>query len=160
MSDLDAFARECKTASRQMRRLPKDLKKALASEVQSEVAAPLAQRISGAAGGGPWGGALAGAVKARKLADPTIVIGGGRRLVSGGASGRQLVYGREFGGGKRVTAIPAGNGHKGYRRKSTRQFARNHKPFVFSTIGASGGWVLDKFADVVDKVLGGVGDGR
>lgn len=152
MDDLDAFARSCKTASRNMRRLPKDLRRELGAEVQTEVAEPLAGRIRSAAAG-PYRGALSTSVKARKLADPTIVIGGTRKVVSGGANARQLVYGTEFGGGSRVSRVSANGRHRGYRRRSTRQFARSH-PFIFSTIGKSGGWVLEQFADVVNRLLG------
>lgn len=158
MADLDAFARDCMTASKQLRRIPADLRRALASDVKTEVAAPLAAKISAAASGS-YGRALAPQVKARASADPQIVIGGTKRIASGGASGRQLIYGTEFGGGSRVTAIPTRPGRRGHRRRTTRQFIRQHRPFVFNTIGRNGGWVLDRFAHIVDSVLGGF-DGR
>lgn len=151
MSDLAAFAAECDAASKSLRRLPKDVRRALASDVKSEVAAPLADKI-GAASRGPYGRVLAAATKARASADPQIVVGGARRVVSGGASARQLVYGTEFGGGGRTTAVPAGRGHKAYRRRSTNQFRRAY-PFVFPTIGREGEWVLDRFADIVLKAI-------
>lgn len=152
MSDLAAFAAECDAASKSMRRLPKDVRRALASDVKTEVAAPLADKI-GAAARGPYGRVLSAATKARVSADPQIVVGGGRRVVSGGATARQLVYGTEYGGGGRVTAVPAGRGHKAYRRRSTNQFRRGPYPFVFPTIGREGEWVLDRFADIVLKAL-------
>lgn len=157
MADLDGFARECKVASRQLRRLPKDLRRELGSAVKIEVAEPLADRI-GAAWRGPHARALQVQTKARAAADPQVVVGGTRRVVSGGASARQLVYGNEFGGGKRVTAIPSTARRRGHRRRTTRQFARPH-PAVFPTISRSGQWVLDQFAKIVDEVLGGVGRG-
>lgn len=157
MGDFDSFAAECKTASKQLRRLPKDLRRALATEVKTEVAVPLAGRIANAATG-PYARPLSSAVRARASAEPQIVVGGTRRVVSGGASARQLVFGTEWGGGKKLTSVAATSGHKGYRRRSTRQFAQKH-PFVYPTIAKSGEWVLDKFADIVDKVLGGVGNG-
>lgn len=143
MSNLSGFAQDCRKASKDLRFLPRDLKRQLASDIRTDVAQPLATRISGAARGS-YGRVLAPQVKARSQANPTIAVGGGRRLVSGGATGRDLVYGTEFGGG---------------RSKRTRQFVRNKAPFIFPTIGRSGGWVLDRFADIVDRVLGRVSDG-
>lgn len=148
-----SFSTQCQQASRDLRRMPADLRRALASEVKDEVAVPLASKI-GQAATGPWGPALAASTKARALADPTIVIGGSKRVVSGGANARQLVYGTEFGGGKRITRVPGNAKHRGYRRWSTRQFARHHKPFVFPTLGKSGEWVLEKFAEIVGRVIG------
>lgn len=151
MSSINEFADECDFVSKKLRRIPSDVRRALASEVKDEVATPLAGRISSAASG-PYGRALSGAVKARAQADPTIVIGGSRKVVSGGANARQLVYGTEFGGGKRMTAVPRTAKHKGYKRASTNQFSTYH-PFVFPTIGKNLEWVLDTFADIVLKTL-------
>jgi len=153
------FAAECRTAARNMRRLPSDIRRELGQRSKGEVAAPLAQKVAAAARG-PWGRVLSGAVKTRASADPVIVVGGARRVVSGGASPRQLVYGTEFGGGSRVKAIPATARRRGHRRRTTRQFIGKHAPFVFPTIGDNAEWVLEKFADIVDDVLGRVTNGR
>ena len=143
----------------QLRRIPKDLRKALSVRVKPEIAVPLAGRIAGAAGG-PWGPVLATATKARAGADPTIVVGGARKVVSGGASPRALVYGVEFGStGRTVTGVPAGRGHRSYSRKSTRQFLAHKRPFIFPTIRSSGGWILDQYATIVDDVLGEIPHG-
>ena len=143
----------------QLRRIPKDLRKALSVRVKPEVAVPLAARIASAASG-PWGPVLAAATKPRASADPTIVVGGARKVVSGGASARALVYGVEFGStGRTITGVNAGRGHRSYSRRSTRQFLRHKRPFIFPTIRSSGGWVLDKFATIVDDVLGEVRNG-
>lgn len=159
MSNMKDFAEECDYVAKQLRRIPKDLRRALASEVKQEVAIPLAAKIAGASSG-PYGPALSGQVKARASADPQIVIGGSRKIVSGGANARQLVYGTEFGGGRRRTAVPRTAKHKGYSRESTNQFVPAH-PFVFPTIGKNGEWVLDQFSDIVLKVLdeGGITNG-
>ena len=151
MSTPQEFAAECDQVAKSLRRMPAELRRALASGVKSDVAAPLAAKI-GAAAAGPYGHALSGAVKARAAADPTIVIGGSRRVVSGGASARDLIYGTEFGGGKRTTAVPRNAKHKGYRRRSTNQFHPAH-PFVFPTIGRESDWVLDQFATIVLDTL-------
>lgn len=155
MATAEEFARECRETSRQLRRLPADLRRALAQRSKTEVADPLAQRISAAASG-PYGRALSGAVKTRAQADPQIVIGGARKVVSGGASARQLVYGVEFGGGSRVKAIPATARRRGHRRHTTRQFVGKHRPFVFPTIGRHIPAALEAFAGIVDDVLKGV----
>jgi len=151
VSTPDEFARECEAAAKALRRVPKELKRALAQEVKTEIAVPLATRIGGAARG-PYGHALSGSVKARASADPQIVIGGSKAIVSGGASARQLIYGTEFGGGKRVTAVPRTARHRGYKRASTNQFHPAH-PFVFPTVERNADWVLEQFADITLKVL-------
>ena len=155
MSDLDDFERSCRETSRQLRAIPKDLRKALAVRVRPEIAEPLAAKIR-SSWSGPWAQVLATATKTKTGADPTIFVGGSRKVVSGGASPRQLVYGAEFGAsGRTVTGVQAGTGHRSYSRRSTRQFVANKAPSVFPTIRANGGWVMDKFADIVDDVLGG-----
>lgn len=151
MSDAAAFHDECKQLARSMRRLPPELRRALASEVKTQIADPLADKMR-AHLSGPYAAALSGSIKARVSADPKIVVGGGRRVVSGGAQARDLVFGTEFGGGKKVARVPSRAGRSGYRRRSTNQFVPDH-PFVFSTIGANGPWILDTFADIVLKVI-------
>ena len=118
------------------------------------------------------------ATKARAGADPTIVVGGAKRVVSGGASPRQLVYGVEWGanantmrtvnrrkmfgsdGLGRVTtrerAEAASHGQTIFKRHATRQFLGKKSPAVFPTIKKSGGWIMDRYADIVDDVLRGV----
>jgi hypothetical protein len=155
--DLDAFARACKDTSRQLRRIPADLRRELSSQVQPQVAVPLAAKIANNLTG-PWATPLAASTKARKLADPTIVIGGAKRVVSGGASARQLVYGVTFGGGSRVTTTTRRTRNGGrpttYKLPSTRQFRGKGNDQVFGTIRAEGAWVLEQFANIVDDVLG------
>lgn len=151
MSDIESFADECEFVAKQLRRIPRDVRRALASEVKTKVAVPLAGKV-GSAARGSYGPALSGSVKARASADPVIVIGGSRKIVSGGANARQLIYGTEFGGGKRTTAIPRNAKHRGYRRKTTNQFVPA-TPFVFPTVAHETPWVLDQFADIVLKTL-------
>ena len=155
MDDLEAFERSCRDTSMALRRIPKELRKAMSVRVKPEVAIPLAAKIASNAVG-PWAAVLAKATKARASADPTIVVGGARKVVSGGASARALVYGVEFGStGRTVTGVPAGRGHRSYSRKSTRQFLAHKQPFVFPTIKANGGWVLEQFATIADDDLTG-----
>lgn len=153
-----AFEAAAKEAARQMRRLPADLRRAIANRSRDEVAAPLAQEIA-QAWTGPHAAVLAAATKARAGADPQLVIGGARRVVSGGASARQLVYGDEFGGGKRVATIQATNTRRRHKRRTTQQFPREGQHAVFGTIEARIGRVLDGFAAIIDDVLGEVSDG-
>lgn len=155
--DLGAFARSCKDTSRQLRRLPAELRKELSAQVQPQVAVPLAEKIANAYQG-PWAVPLAAQTKARKLADPTIVVGGAKRVVSGGANARQLVYGATFGGGTRLstTTRRTRNGGRSttYRHRSTRQFQGKGNDALFGTIRREGAWVLEQFANIVDDVLG------
>lgn len=150
---LEAFERECKSTARNLRRMPADLRKALAAQVQPRVAVPLAGKIAQAFTG-PWAAPLAASTKARKLADPTIVIGGARRVVSGGASARQLVYGATWGGGKRVASVTrkTRRGSSTYRAHVTKQFQGKARDNIIPTIRSSGAWVLEEFANIVDEV--------
>lgn len=154
MDDLEAFARSCRDTSRQLRRLPADLRRELGAQVQPKVAVPLAAKVANV-WTGPWARALAQQTKARKLADPTVVIGGARRVVRGGANARQLVYGATFGGGKRVSTVTRSTARAPYRARTTRQFfGRSER--LFPMLEAESPWVLDQFATIVDDVLGKV----
>lgn len=152
MNDLRGFADECDVVARAMRRIPSDLRKSLSGEVQENVARPLAEKIAAAAHG-PHANALRAGVKARKLADPTIVVGGARRLVSGGATIRQLAPGNEWGGGKRTTRVPSRPGRRGYRMRSTNQFVPAH-PFIYPTISENYDWAIERWSDVVEDLVG------
>jgi hypothetical protein len=149
---VDEFARECKEAARNLRRVDRDLRRALSSQVKERVAVPLAARI-GSAAGGPWAPVLRAGTKARAGAEPTIVVGGSAPRVSGGATPRQLVYGAEFGGGSRLTAVPRSGRRRGYRVHSTRQFRANRRPFIFPTIAEQIPAVLDEYADIVSDTF-------
>lgn len=152
------FATACKDASRKMRRLPAELRRALANEVRDTVAEPLAGDIRGA-WSGPYARALSAATKARVQTDPQVVIGGSRRVVSGGASARDLVFGTEFGGAERVKAIPSRPGRRGHRRRTTQQFPRQGQHAVYGTIGRRLDKYLDLWADAVERIVGKVMDG-
>lgn len=151
--DLEAFERACKVTARNLRRMPADLRKALSAEVQPRVAVPLAGKVAQTFAG-PWAAPLAASTKARKLADPTIVIGGGRPVVTGGASARQLVYGATWGGGKRVALVTrrTRGGSSSYRAHVTKQFQGKSRDNIFPTLRAQGAWVLEEFASIVDEV--------
>jgi len=152
VASTDDFAQGCRDASRNLRRVDKELRRALSSESKDKVAVPLAAKVASAARG-PWARVLAAGTKARAGADPTIVIGGMRPRTSGGAGPRALVYGTEFGGGTRVTALTATSRRRGHRRHTTAQFRRNSHPYVFSTVADNVPWVLDTFADIAMTTL-------
>lgn len=149
--DADEFGRQAEQAARDLRRLPADLRRALAQESKAKVATPLAAKVASAATG-PWSRVLAGGVKARATADPKIVIGGQSPKLSGGGGPRSVVFGNEFGGGKRVRSLARTSRRRGHRRATTNQFRHPH-PFVFRTINANMDWVLDQFADITMTVL-------
>lgn len=146
MATPEEFAAECRAASRGLRRVPAELRRELAVAARDQVAKPLAARIASAASG-PHAGILAAGTKARAAGDPTIVVGGLRPKLSGGAGPRQVVFGDEFGGGKRLGSVPSSRRARAHRRYTTNQFRRGAKPFVFPTIRGSLPWVLDTFAD-------------
>lgn len=152
MATPDAFARECREAARGLRRVPADLRRDIAAQSRDKVAAPLAGKIARAAVG-PHADILAAGTKARAAADPTIVVGGLRPKLSGGAGPRQVVFGDEFGGGKRLSAVPARPGQRAHRRYTTNQFRGAARPFVFPTVRREVPWVLDTFADIAMTTL-------
>jgi hypothetical protein len=152
MATPDDFAAACRSASRGLRQVPSDLRRELSTVTKDQVAVPLAGRIAKAATG-PHAAILAAGTKARAGADPTIVVGGMRPKLSGGAGPRDVVFGDEFGGGKRLGAVPRGKRSRAHRRHTTNQFRGAAKPFVFPTIGANIPWVLDTFADVTLSTL-------
>jgi hypothetical protein len=155
------FARDCRAVAKAMRALPAEVKKELQSELKDKVAEPLAAKVAQAARG-KWARPLSLSVKVRAGVDPTIVVGGTRSLVSGGATGRQLIFGTEFGGGNRVSTVnrPPGkrgrvargergtNGRGVYKRHTTKQFSPA-TPFVFETVEANAEWAVEQFAEIV-----------
>lgn len=152
MGTPEQFAADCDRAAAELRRMPADLRRALSAEEESKVGEPLADRISGALSG-PYARALSGSVEAVATAEGLeIVIGGSQRVASGGAQARDLVFGTEFGGGGRVTTVPARPGRRSYRLRSTRQFRQAH-PFVFKTLDRSAEWIVDRYLEIVDGVI-------
>lgn len=161
----DDFAAACRDNARAMRRLPAELKRELRGRVRDDVATVVADDIR-AAGSGVYARRVAPTAKVRAGAEPTVVVGGGKRVASGGARGRDLVFGVNFGGkGDKVKAVPRaatrqGRG-AGYRRHSTRQFMGRREPIVFGTIGRNLDRYLDRWADVVtDLIDRSLGHGR
>lgn len=150
MATPEEFARSCREAARNTRRLPKDLKDALKARTRPEVTEPLAKDI-GAAATGPHRAILTAGTKARTSTTPDIVIGGTRPRLSGGAGPRDVVAGDEFGGSNRRGAVRSSSRAKAHTRRTTRQFTR--RPFVFRTLSRRAAWVLDRYADIVDDVL-------
>jgi hypothetical protein len=158
VDDVPALYTTAKATAKDLRRLPADLRRALAADVQQAVAGPEAARVAGA-WRGPWATQLAGATKARKLADPTIVVGGAKRVVRGGASARQLVYGENFGGGGRRRSVTRRKRHGGtvsFKRDTTAQFAARGSRTIFRQLDADTALILEGFAQSVDRVLDGL----
>lgn len=163
---MDDFARACKDAARQLRRLPRDVRQELATEVRDAVAEPLAAAIR-ADWRGPHAAVLAAGTKTRVQVDPMVVVGGARKVVSGGAGVRDLVFGNEFGGGKRVALVgrPKSNGRRRrgkvtaaeasgsriYRRRTTRQFPVEGQHSVFGTIEGTLDATFDRWVDVINR---------
>lgn len=152
---LEDFRGACQAASRDLRRLPTDLRRTLANRVRPDVADPLAADIRKTFRG-PYAAALSTQTKTRVSGDPKIVVGGARRVVSGGASARDLVFGDQFGGGKRVAEVTrrTKRGTVRYRRHTTAQF-RNARPTIYPTIARTIDRTLERFANIVEEVLGG-----
>lgn len=146
------FAAECKAAARDLLRVPSELRKRLGREVQQDVAEPLAGEIR-AALDGPYRGVLVDAVKTRIQGDPMIVVGGARRVLSGGASVRDVVFGDEFGGGSRLGTVRSTSKRKGHTRRTTRQFAGKARHNIIGTIEANAARTFDRWADTVARII-------
>lgn len=150
--DLDPFAQACAQAARQLRRVPGDLRRDLGRHVRDEVARPAAAAVNTAArSAGPYGRALATAARPRAGADPAVVVGGRRPLVSGGATGRDLVYGANFGGGKRTTVVHRA-GARPYRARTTMQFTRP-RPWIYPALARSADDLFTAWAAALDPYL-------
>lgn len=152
MAELDDFADACTRATRQLRRMPADLRRDLGRHVKAEVADPLARKVAGAAQSAPpYGALLAGSVRTRAGADPTLVVGGRRRVASQGATARDLVYGQNFGGGRRRTKVTRA-GARPFARRSTMQFVR-YRPFIFPTFAREADETFERWLDVLEPYL-------
>jgi hypothetical protein len=156
------FGEAAREAARDLRRLPSDARKVVGREVQAQVAEPLADAVRAAyAAGPPMAAALSGQVKTRINAEPVVSVGGARRLVSGGAAGRQLVYGVEFGSGthpQRAERLARrshhGTGRKGSRtRGTTAQFAGQGGHYVFGTFARQAEATFDRWLGILETVL-------
>lgn len=166
------FSQECFRASRALRRAPNEVKKATKDRVRAEVAEPLARKIAGSATG-PYARALSQAVKAPADLTPRIKVGGARKVVSGGASARQLAPGTEWGGGRKVAnvnrsrtngrrrrgrvsaaerAAQAAAGRTIYKRRTTMQFVPA-RPFIFPTIRREQAAMLESYSEIVTDAL-------
>lgn len=148
------FAAACRQTSRAARRLPAEVRRDLKARVRDRVAEPIAADVR-AGGSTTYTRLVAGTTRVRADADPTVVLGGARRLVSGGARGRDLVFGAQFGGGKAVVSVPSRPGQRAHRRRSTMQFG-GRDPFVFATLRRNIDRYLGLWADVVVETVGRV----
>jgi hypothetical protein len=147
----DEFEQACRAAARDLRRVPAELRKRLGREVRDDVAEPLAAEIR-AAFDGPYRAVLVGAVKARIQGDPMIVVGGSRRVLSGGASVRDVVFGDEFGGGSRLGTVRSTSRRRGHARHTTRQFGPP-RGNILGTISSNTQATFDRWADVVERII-------
>jgi hypothetical protein len=149
---VDPFEQAARNASRDLRRLPAELRKRLGAQVREDVADPLAADIK-AAMDGPYRAALVGGVKTRVQGDPMIVVGGSRKVLSGGASVPDVVYGDEFGGGSRVGSVRPSRRSKAYQRRTTRQFNPGGRGNIVGTIRDKAETTFDRWVDVVDRII-------
>lgn len=146
------FRAACQQAARDLRALPKDLKRSIGREVKTEVSEPLAGKIRGAATG-PWVRALTTGTKAAMAqGQPAVRVGGTARVLSHGGTPRDVVFGTEFGGSNKRSVQRSRRGRV-FTRATTRQFLRNHRPFVFDTVDSNTPWVVSKFADIVGRII-------
>ena len=121
----------------------------MSAHVRDEVAEPLAAKALAARRGGQARGVT---VKVRAGLEPSLVVGGAARLVSGKAQGRQLFYGVEWGGGGRRTFYRTAHGP--VRRHTTRQFPRPPvRAFLLETFAREADDVSEAWLSVLDPFL-------
>ena len=130
----EEFAQEARTRARALRALPGDLRRDLARTVRDDVAAPMAADIS-RGGSSVYARRVAPTARATVSAEARVVVGSTRVVASGGATARDLVYGTEFGGGRKARVIPARPGQRSHARRTTRQFARRPSHCRCNTAG-------------------------
>lgn len=148
------FTAACRTLSRELQSLPAAVRAALPEQMMSDVARPLAETIA-RKWTGPHAAALAASTQARYVRDDVEVFAGGRaRLLSGGATGRDLVWGNEFGGGNRVKSMTSPRG-KRFRRHTTRQFGGGTDTLL-GTADASIDWMLEQTSRAAETIIGKV----
>lgn len=157
MASGSTFTSACRTAAAQLRALPVELRRDLPSQAGATVAEPLAAQVAGA-WRGPHARALAASTRAVVERDEVLVVAGSAaRLVSGGATGYDLVAGNEFGGGGRVATVTSRRG-KAYRRHTTRQFPRAGQHVMFGNLDAKAAQAFKGWTEAVDtlakRVLG------
>ncbi len=142
------FAQETRRAADAVRRLPRALHDALPRITEEEVAAPLAERVR-SAGGNTYARRVSATATVQLTPHPTLVIGGARQILSGGATGSDIAPGTEFGGGQRVGTVSASRA-RSHRRRTTRQFVRQQSPFAVRTVERSLDWAFQRFVDAVE----------
>lgn len=158
-----AFGDAARNAARDLRRLPSQARKVAGKEVQERVAEPLATEVRQAySSGSRMAQPLSAQVKTRVNAEPVISVGGARKLVSGGGSGRNLVYGLEFGSGTRpqraerlIRNAARGRSSRGgsRTRRSTAQFAGEGGHYIFGTFSREAERTYDRWLGVLGVVL-------
>jgi hypothetical protein len=153
------FAAQCKATARLIRRLPPELRRELGRQVKPKVADPLAASVR-ADWVGPHRAVLSAGTKTRVAGDPQLVVGGARRVLSGGGSVRSVVFGDEFGGGSRRIVVSSTSRRRAHRRHTTRQFARAGYGRLFGTVRNQLEPTFDRWASIVDDVLRGITSGN
>lgn len=134
--DAAGFERSCRDLSRQLRVVPGQVEAAIEREAPARAADPVARRVA-ARWSGPWAGVLAAATKAIQGNPTGVVVGGTSPVVSGGASVNDLVWGNEYGGG---------------RRPATQQFVPRH-PAIVTTIEGAVSELEDAYADLAADAI-------
>lgn len=146
------FARECDRAAQAVRSLPRALQQAYTARTRHEVADPLAARIR-SAGRGVYGTRIAPTATVRTGTVPLVVVGGTARVVSGGATARDLLWGNELAQPARVAAVPARSRQAAHRRRSNVQTRTHRAPFILRTVNASIEWAFERWAKIADDAL-------
>lgn len=153
----EEFARHCREAAHDLRALPAEVARALDLRLTRDVAQPLADDIRAGATT-LYGRRLAATTTVRTGPTPQVVLGGPQRILSGGATGRDIALAVTEGTDPgRVATIPAGTGpkgrrHRSYRQRTTRQFIGRRDPFVERTITRR----LEHYADVTAGIVADV----
>jgi hypothetical protein len=147
------FARDASQAATALRGVPRALAGDLPRIVRRDVAEPLADRLRAAGTGSVYARLVARTVTVTDGRPPVVAIGGPQRLTSGGATGEDLVYGTEYGGGARVGQVRASRRARAHRRRTTRQFLRQRAPFIEDTVARAHDPLGDQLADTIAQQI-------
>lgn len=157
---LTETARTCHAIARQVRAMPSAIVSAVQDHGTDVLAAPVAARLRGAYVG-PWARPLAEATTVRPVDGvPAVVVGGAVPLVSGGATGRQLLPAL-FGASGRVAQVTRrtrGGGSATYPLRTGRQFAGRARDTITPAIAAAGDQLADAALSLLDPILREVTD--
>lgn len=121
MATISLDAGQVPAAALELSAAPGRVEAALAPAQLGQVAGILDAAVV-AAWSGPYAVALAAGTAVETSPDLAVVTGGSAGHLSGGATAGDLVFGVEYGGGRRVAPVRPGRRARAHQRRTTAQF--------------------------------------